>query len=159
MQACCHTVNCFLCSMHTTWKKCVQTPIMVRMQYFCTASLFHGYFFSLPDRPIQRHSLKMPAVLVCNAQLLTITFLRSIEPQAKMESVKEIESLQISASQDSQQLGESRMFRSKLSKAWHQHTVLQAVLKRLPHFHRFLLFPFKNVRLTILVQIKNHFGC
>lgn len=44
----------------------------------------------------------MPAVLVCNAQLLTITFLKSIEPQAKMESVKEIESLQISASQDSQ---------------------------------------------------------
>lgn len=86
---------------HHMEKMCAD-PYNGQNAVFLHCLIISWVFFSLPDRPIHRQSLKMPAVLVWNAQLLTITFLRSIEPQAKMESVKEIESLQISASQDSQ---------------------------------------------------------
>lgn len=37
-------MNCFLCCMYSTWKKCVQVFLMVRTQYSYAASLFHGYF-------------------------------------------------------------------------------------------------------------------
>lgn len=37
-------MNCFPCCMYSTQKKCVQTFLMVRMQYSCAASLFQGYF-------------------------------------------------------------------------------------------------------------------
>lgn len=42
--SCCHILNCFPCCMYSTQKKCVQSFLMVRMQYSCAASLFQVYF-------------------------------------------------------------------------------------------------------------------
>lgn len=128
----CHTMNCFLCHIYSIWKKCMQTFLMVRIQYSCTASLFHGYFslyqtysnsqfrstcctfFFSPERKAQSKG---------TAVNYTITFIFKNTIRLNKRSMKEIQLMQ-QCIRTATRLRESvlwTMLKRKMMKEWQSY--------------------------------------